>query len=121
MANTRVLVKRRKAIRNIKKITRTMELIATSRFKKAMDRATQAEAYTRKIAEMAGDLTSTAGTVHHPLLERRETIGSSLLLVICSNRGLCGGYNAGILREASVAGREMKANNISTWWELAGK
>ncbi len=53
MANTRALVKRRKAVRNIKKITRTMELIATARFKKALDRATEAEAYTRKITELA--------------------------------------------------------------------
>ena len=46
MAKTRVLVKRRKAVRNIRKITRTMELIATARFKKAMDRASEAQAYT---------------------------------------------------------------------------
>ena len=52
MANTRELVKRRKAIRNIRKITRTMELIATARFKKALDRASEAEEYTRKIAEL---------------------------------------------------------------------
>ena len=44
MAKTRSIVKRRKAIRNIRKITRTMELIATARFKKALDRATEAEA-----------------------------------------------------------------------------
>ena len=61
MANTRALVKRRKAIRNIRKITRTMELIATARFKKALDRATEAEAYTRKIAELAADLSASAG------------------------------------------------------------
>ena len=59
MANTRALVKRRKAVRNIKKITRTMELIATARFKKAFDRATEAEAYTRKITELAADLSAT--------------------------------------------------------------
>ena len=46
MANARALDKRRKSIRNIRKITRTMELIATARFKKAMDRATAATAYT---------------------------------------------------------------------------
>ena len=103
MANTRELVKRRKAIRNIRKITRTMELIATARFKKALDRAAQAEAYTRKIAELAADLSASAGDVTHPLLEKRETVKNSLLLVLCSNRGLCGGYNAGILREASGA------------------
>ena len=52
MAKTRELVRRRKAIANIKKITRTMELIATARFKKAMDRASEAEAYTRRIGEL---------------------------------------------------------------------
>src|SRR5437588_11667804 len=100
MANTRAIVKRRKAVRNIRKITRTMELIATARFKKAFDRATEAEAYTRKIAELAADLSATAANVTHPLLQKREEVRDSLLLVLCSNRGLCGGYNAGILREA---------------------
>src|SRR5579863_6887723 len=100
MANTRALVKRRKAVRNIKKITRTMELIATARFKKALDRATEAEAYTRKIAELAADLSASASNITHPLLEKREVVKSSAVLVICSNRGLCGGYNAAILREA---------------------
>src|SRR5436190_10762899 len=101
MANTRVLVKRRKAVRNIRKITRTMELIATARFKKALDRATEAEAYTRKIAELAADLSATAGDVTHPLLKKHEQLRNSVLLVICSNRGLCGGYNAAILRVAN--------------------
>ena len=101
MAKTRELVKRRKAIRNIRKITRTMELIATARFKKALDRAVEAEAYTRKIAELAADLSATAGSVAHPLLQKREDVKNSLLLVLCSNRGLCGGYNGSILREAT--------------------
>ena len=56
MAKARAIVKRRKAVQNIRKITRTMELIATARFKKALDRATEAEAYTRKIAELVADL-----------------------------------------------------------------
>src|SRR5262245_39571590 len=101
MAKTRAIVKRRKAIRNIRKITRTMELIATARFKKALDRATEAEAFTRKIAELAGDLTTSAANIKHPLLEKRAEIKNSLILVLCSNRGLCGGYNTSILREAT--------------------
>ena len=56
MANTRILVQRRKSIRNIRKITRTMELIATVQFKKALDRALQTEAFTKKIGEVAADL-----------------------------------------------------------------
>src|SRR6059058_2306492 len=112
MAKTRAIVKRRKAIRNIRKITRTMELIATARFKKALDRAVEAEAYTRKIAELAADLSASATDVTHPLLEKRETVKKSLLLVLSSNRGLCGGYNASILREAMGRIRRLRAENV---------
>ena len=121
MANTRALVKRRKAVRNIRKITRTMELIATARFKKAFDRASEAEAYTRKIGELAADLSATAGEVSHPLLVKRDVVKNSQLLVICSNRGLCGGYNAGILREAMVAIRQMRQDGVTTLIDLSGK
>ena len=67
MANARALDKRRKSIRNIRKITRTMELIATARFKKAMDRATAASAYTERITKLVGDLASGAGGYGHSL------------------------------------------------------
>src|SRR6184192_65622 len=104
MAKTRAIVKRRKAIRNIRKITRTVELIATARFKKALDRATEAEAFTRKIAELAADLSKNAGDVSHPLLVTRP-VKKSLLLVVTANRGLCGGYNGSVIREGMGAVR----------------
>src|ERR1700761_2646836 len=100
MAKARALDKRRKSIRNIRKITRTMELIATARFKKAMDRAHSAAAYTRRITQLVADLASSGLTVSHPLLEPRETTEHATLLVLTANRGLCGGYNSNILRAA---------------------
>jgi F-type H+-transporting ATPase subunit gamma len=121
MANTRVLVKRRKAVRNIRKITRTMELIATARFKKALDRASAAEAYTRKITEVAADLSASAATLSHPLLQKREVIRTSTLLVLTSNRGLCGGYNAAILREANAVLRQMRQDGITPRLEVSGR
>ncbi len=121
MASTRVLVKRRKAIRNIRKITRTMELIATARFKKAMDRAIEADAFTRKIAELAADLTASATEIKHPLLEKRAEVKNSILLVLCSNRGLCGGYNGSILREAAPHYRSLAAAGVHIHLELSGK
>ena len=121
MANTRMLVNRRKAVRNIRKITRTMELIATARFKKALDRATEAEAYTRKITEMAADLSASATDISHPLLQKREEVRNTLLLVIGSNRGLCGGYNAGILREANQRIAQIRSENVNLHLELSGK
>src|SRR5947209_11047503 len=120
MAKLRVLVQRRKAIRNIRKITRTMELIATARFKKALDRATEAAVYTRKIAELAADLTGAGGEVSHPLLVVRP-VRKELILVIASNRGLCGGYNASILREAIGHIRRLAAEGLPYETDLSGR
>ena len=120
MANLRSLVKRRKAVRNIRKITKTMELIATSRFQRALKRATEAEAYTRKISELAADLSKNAGDVTHPLLAVRP-VKKSLLLVITSNRGLCGGYNGSIIREATAAIRKANADNAPFDLEVSGR
>ena len=121
MANPRVLVNRRKAVRNIRKITRTMELIATARYKKAMDRASAAEPYTRKIGELAADLSATAGDITHPLLQKREVVKNGTLLVLCSNRGLCGGYNAAILREATRAVRQLAQEGVTLHLDLSGR
>ncbi|HVL10933.1 MAG TPA: ATP synthase F1 subunit gamma [Gemmata sp.] len=120
MANLRLLVKRRKAVRNIRKITRTMELIATARFKKALDRATEADAFTRKIAELAADLSKNAGEVSHPLLVTRP-VKKSLLLVITANRGLCGGYNGSIIREGMGVIRVYREGNVPFDLEVSGK
>src|SRR5881275_10315 len=120
MANLRSLVKRRKAVRNIRKITKTMELIATSRFQRALKRATEAEAYTRKIAELAADLSKNAGEVSHPLLATRP-VKRSLLLVITSNRGFAGGYNGAILRESMAAIRGQTAEGTPFDVEVSGK
>ena len=121
MPNLRSLVRRRKAIRNIRKITKTMELIATARFKKALDRALEADAYTKKIADLAADLSSTAGDVSHPLLAMRPQVKKVLVLVITANRGLAGGYNGGILREAMVQVRKLRDAGTPFDIEVAGK
>ncbi|MEM8963611.1 MAG: ATP synthase F1 subunit gamma [Acidobacteriota bacterium] len=99
MANRRELVKRRKAVRNIRKITRTMELIATSRFQKAYSDAIAGRPYSDKLGELVADLARAAGELRHPLMETNDADRESLL-VITSNRGLCGAYNANVLRSA---------------------
>jgi len=121
MANIRALVKRLKAVKNIRKITRTMELIATGRFKRAMDRATEAAAYTKKISEIVSDLANANLKFSHPLLQQRETEENTVVLIITSNRGLCGGYNGGILRGAVKRLRELQGDNKAHSVEVAGK
>ncbi|MCP3958673.1 MAG: ATP synthase F1 subunit gamma [bacterium] len=100
MANRRVLVKRRKSVRNVRKITRTMQLIATARFQAAFSRAVASRPYSDKLAELVGDLSRAAGSTDHPLMRTHEEVEKSALMVITSNRGLCGGYNANVLRTA---------------------
>lgn len=121
MGKARALVKRRKAVRNIRKITRTMELIATARFKKAMDRATEAAAYTKKINEIVADLAAAELKFSHPLLQKPAEEKSVVLLVLTSNRGLCGGYNGGILRQAMGRIREWRAAGKDFALEVSGK
>ena len=100
MANRRVLVKRRKAVRNIRKITRTMQLIATARFQAAFNRAVATRPYTEKLAELVADLSRAAGNVDHPLLRTNDEAKQAALVVLTSDRGLAGGYNANVLRAA---------------------
>jgi len=122
MANPRILDKRRKSVRNIKKITRTMELIATARFKQAMDRASAATAFTQRISQLVKDLSVAELQVEHPLLEKRDSKKKAVLLVLTSNRGMCGGYNGNICRLAAFPRlKELQAEYDEVELRIAGK
>jgi F-type H+-transporting ATPase subunit gamma len=121
MAKARALDKRRKAIKNIRKITRTMELIATARFKKAMDRAHAATAYTKRITHLVEDLANAGLEVDHPLLVPRETTERVVLLVLTANRGLCGGYNSNVQRQGFIRLEELKSQVPQVEVEISGK
>lgn len=121
MANARALDKRRKSVTNIRKITRTMELIATARYKKAMDRAAAVTAYTDRLSQIVNSLADSGTEVQHPLLEQRENTKSASVLVLSSNRGLCGGYNASILRATMPRLQELKASINEVSVDVSGK
>ncbi|HYU35433.1 MAG TPA: ATP synthase F1 subunit gamma [Thermoanaerobaculia bacterium] len=120
MANRRVLVKRRKAVRNIRKITRTMQLIATARFQAAFNRAMATKPYTEKLAELVADLSRAAGDVEHPLLQTNDAPRSALV-VLTSNRGLAGGYNSNVLRAAIEHLDRQQAAGVATDVHMVGK
>ena len=121
MANPRIYDRRRKSIRNIRKITRTMELIATARFKRAMDRAAAATDYTRRITAIVAKLAAAGLEVSHPLLEPREETRHATLLVLTGNRGLCGGYNSNVLRASFARREELVAEIERVTVEVSGK
>ena len=121
MAKARALDKRRKSIRNIRKITRTMELISTARFKRAMDRATSAVAFTRRITALVGHLAAAGLEVSHPLLQPRPETRRAALLVLAANRGLCAGYNSSVLRLAFARLQELRESTEHVQLEVSGK
>ena len=120
MAKARAIVKRRKAVQNIRKITSTMQLIATARFQKCMLRALASKPYTTHITEMLQALAGQA-SVEHALLRVNEGIDRSILLTITSNRGLCGAYNASALRTAIGQRRHLLDDGITPILEMVGK
>src|ERR1035437_5034699 len=117
MAKARVIIKRRKAVRNIKKITKVMQMIATSRYQKAYKRAIGTKPYVRKIGELVASavqaVRSGGKAVDHPLLKeiprQKNVERKPVVLVISSNRGLGGGYNGNVLRLATVTLKELEA------------
>ena len=121
MPNPRLLDKRRRSIKNIRKITRTMELIATARFKKAMDRASAATAFTSRMTKLVQDLLTSGLQVSHPLLEKRESVRNVTLLVLTANRGLCGGFNGNLQRAGYHRWLELKQSIPNCRLEIVGK
>ncbi|MBZ0266860.1 ATP synthase F1 subunit gamma [bacterium] len=120
MAKAKVLLKRRKSVRNTKKITRTMEMVSTAKYKQSFTRIQNSAPYQEKLREMMADLASAGADISHPLLESRP-VKRSLILVLTSNRGLCGGYNTNINATARAFLLKEQAGGAETELHLVGK
>ncbi|MSR26823.1 MAG: ATP synthase F1 subunit gamma [Planctomycetaceae bacterium] len=129
MAKARALDRRRKSVKNIRKITRTMELIATARFKKAMDRSVASRDYTLRLAKILANIAAAtaggAGTgstlgFSHPLLEVRPTKRTAVL-ILTGNRGLCGGYNSNVVRQAQAILGQWRSEKVELHTAVSGK
>ncbi|MDP9432427.1 MAG: F0F1 ATP synthase subunit gamma [Actinomycetota bacterium] len=99
-AGLRVYRRRIRSVTSTKKITRAMELIAASRIVKAQQRVTASKPYARQITRVISALASQS-TVDHPLLQEQADETRAAVLVITSDRGLAGGYNANALKTAA--------------------
>lgn len=98
-----------------------MELIATARFKKAMDRAAAANDYTERITQIVRDLASAGLEVSHPLLAERAEVSNATVMMLTSNRGLCGGYNGSVVRSALARYKELGDASSNPRFEISGK
>jgi F-type H+-transporting ATPase subunit gamma len=98
-AELRQIRRRIKSVQSTMKITRAMELIATSRIAKAQVRVAQAQPYTNKMTDVIRNIAAASGGLSHPLLEARE-VKTPGVVVVTSDRGLAGGYNTNLIRLA---------------------
>lgn len=124
MGKARAIVKRRKAVRNIKKITRTMQMVSTAKFQKSLKRTLSSKPYTMKVRELVKELAASVQDVDHPLLRKPEGPSQTnrvLLVVITSNRGLCGAYNSNVLKAATRFLKQQEAAGKTVELVTVGK
>jgi len=127
MAKPRELKRRIRSVQNTRKITKTMELVSTSKLKRAQDRVVGARPYAQALADVIGQLYSPELAERFPLLRqpgqsgRGPGVRRAALLLITSNRGLCGAFNANLLREARRRLEELEKQDAHTELHLVGK
>ncbi len=116
MANLRELRARIKSVNSTKKITKAQELIATSRITKAQRRVADSQPYADEIEKVIGRLAS-ASSLEHPMLREKEGPKRVAVLVVTSDRGMCGGYNHNVLKKAAElrATHEAAGNEVSLY------
>jgi F-type H+-transporting ATPase subunit gamma len=121
MASLQSLRRKIGSIKNTQKITKAMKMVAAAKLKRAQDRILAARPYAKKMAVVLGSLARRANRAHHPLLRRSATRTRIELLVITSDRGLCGAFNTNILRKAMDFLREKQAEGYDVTVSLVGR
>jgi F-type H+-transporting ATPase subunit gamma len=121
VAGAREVKRRIKSVENTKQITRTMELVATSKLKRATDRVYAARPYAQGLQEIVSGLYSRELAEKYPILRRPETVKRAAVLLLTANRGLAGGFNANLIRQARQLLEKLRAQGIETELHIAGK
>jgi len=123
VAKARKILKRANAVKNIRTITRTMEMVSAARFKRTHDRAVAARPYTDRLATMVGDIVLRLGAenLDHPLIQAPPDVCTEALLVITSNRGLCGGANTSVLRLACERMEQLRDSDYKVKLHVVGR
>lgn len=122
MAQLREIKKRMGAVKTIQRITKTMQMIATAKFTAALARAKNSRPYTDTIRELVGKVSAQAGDAGHPLLDApARASGKELVLVISSDRGLCGAYNSNVLRTAGKVLAEVRGGGSEVVLDVSGR
>ena len=100
MASLKSIRKRISSVKSTQQITKAMKMVAAAKLRRAQEAAQQARPYADKLSAMLQTVAARAGDSSHPLLAERPSQRRIDLIVVTSDRGLCGGYNAGLIRKA---------------------
>ncbi|HEX7247388.1 MAG TPA: F0F1 ATP synthase subunit gamma [Actinomycetota bacterium] len=120
-AQLRVVRRRIRSVQSTKKITRAMELIASSRIVKAQQRVEAARPYAIQLTAAMEDLARNAGSLSHPLLEERENPTKAGVLVCTSDRGLAGAYSANVIKIAERTMAKVRERGLEPVLYVSGK
>lgn len=121
MAKGRELKTRIKSVENTRKITRTMEMVATSKMKRAQDRVIAARPYAAALGDVLTQLYSPELSERFPLLRRPQAPRRAAVLLLTSNRGLAGGFNANLIREARGLLSRLERDGVESELHAAGR
>ena len=121
MAKGRELKGRIKSVENTRKITRTMEMVATSKMKRAQDRVVSARPYARALSEVISDLYSPDLAEQFPLLRQPAHTLRAAVLLLTSNRGLAGGFNANLIKEARLLVQRLESEGTQVNLHVVGR
>jgi F-type H+-transporting ATPase subunit gamma len=121
MAKGRELKSRIKSVEGTRKITRTMEMVSTSKLKRAQDRVVAARPYARALADVIADLYSPALAEQFPLLRQPAAAKRAAVLLITSNRGLAGAFNANLIRQARQLLAKLGSESTETELHIVGR
>jgi F-type H+-transporting ATPase subunit gamma len=121
MAKGRELKGRIKSVENTRKITRTMEMVATSKMKRAADRVAAARPYALALGEVLSQVYTPELAEKFPLLRRPAQVKRAALVVLTANRGLCGAFNTNLLRESRARLAEMEGKGVSVELHVVGR
>jgi F-type H+-transporting ATPase subunit gamma len=121
MAKGRELKGRIKTVENTRKITRTMEMVATSKMKRAQDRVQAARPYALSLAEVIAGLYSPELAERFPLLRQPAKVTRAAVILLTSNRGLAGGFNSNLIKESRNLLRRLDDQGVETQLHIVGK
>ncbi|HEX2167869.1 MAG TPA: ATP synthase F1 subunit gamma [Longimicrobiales bacterium] len=121
MAKTLELKRRIRSIGKTRQITRTMEMVSTSKLKRATDRVHAARPYAERLREVIGRLIDPELRERYPLLRQPETVRRAAVILITSNRGLAGAFNVNLIREARRQIERLRAAGVEVEIHVVGK